>query len=159
MTNVRRVAAIAVTAYVLLVLFDRVVLVELLARRVGLPLFLAIVEIAALIGTGFAVRALFLRRWNPADLDFARELLIGSPIFGAVCFLVGTLNVSSWSMGALLVLAAVGGAYAMARRLETRPAASAGALDPISLIAIAVVIGSGFIVAQAPPSSLDELAY
>lgn len=159
MSSVRRIAAIAIAAYLLLVLYERFVLVELLARRIGLPLFLALVETVALIGTGFAVRALFTRRWQAADLDLARELLIGYPIFGAVCFLAGTLNVSSWSMGAILVAAAAGGAFAIVRRFETRPMQRPAAMEWISLIAIAVVIGCGAIAAQAPPSSLDELAY
>jgi hypothetical protein len=160
MSNVRRIVAIVVALYFLLVLFDRFVLVELLARRVGLPLFLAIVESAALIGTGFAVRGLFLRRWAPGELDLARELLIGYPLFGTACFLLGTLNVSSWTMGALLVLGAVGGAYALARRFEIRPAEGAGyTLDPITLVVIAFVVACAFVVAQAPPTSLDELAY
>src|SRR2546430_1587048 len=49
-----------VAVYLLLGLFGRFVLVEWLARRVGVPLFLAVVEIAALIGTGFAARGLFM---------------------------------------------------------------------------------------------------
>jgi hypothetical protein len=160
MSSVRRVVVIVIAAYLLLVLYDRFVLVELLARRVGVALLLAIVEVAALIGTGFAVRGLFARRWKPAEIDIARELLIGYPSFGALCFLLGTLNVSSWSMGALLVIAAVGGAYAIVRRFESRPAdVGRYAFDPVALIAIAVVIGCGFIAAQAPPTSLDELAY
>jgi hypothetical protein len=160
MSRVRRIAAIAIAAYLLLVLYDRFVLVELLARRVGLPLFLALVESVALVGTGFAARVLFTRRWQPADLDLARELLIGYPIFGAVCFLAGTLNVSSWSMGAILVIAAAGGVYAIVRRYETRPAeAGRYTIGSIPLIAIAVVVGCGVIAAQAPPFSLDELAY
>lgn len=158
MTNVRRVAVIAVAVYLLLVLYDRFVLVELLARRAGLPLFLALVEVAALIGTGFAVRGLLTRTWLPAELDPARELLLGYPVFGAACFLAGTLNVSSWTMGALLVLAAVGGVYAVARRFETKPM-TLTAVEPLPLIAIAVVVGCGLLAAQAPPSSLDELAY
>jgi len=160
MSSVRRIAAIVIAAYLLLVLYDRFVLVELLAARIGLPLFLALVETVALIGAGFAVRGLFKKSWQPADLDLARELLIGFPIFGAVCFLAGTLNVSSWSMGAILVTAAAGGAYAIVRRYESRPAeAGRDTIESISLIAIAVVIAAGVIAAQAPPSSLDELAY
>jgi len=170
MSRVRRVAAIAIAAYLLLVLFDRFLLAQMLAWRVGVPLlglpwpppqslFLAIVEVAALIGTGFAARGLFLRRWQPMTLDLARELLIGYPIFGAVCFLAGTLNVSSWSMGAILVIAAAGGGYVIVRRFETRPMQKPAAIDSISLIVIAIVIGCGVIAAQAPPFSLDELAY
>jgi hypothetical protein len=159
MSSVRRIAAIAIAAYLLLVLYDRFVLVELLARRVGLPIFLALIETAALIGTGFAARGLLARRWQPADLDISRELLIGYPIFGAVCFLIGTLDVSSWSMGAILVAAAAGGAYTIARRFETRPMQRPAPVDSIALVAIAVVVACGVIAAQAPPSSLDELAY
>ena len=174
MTKLRTVAAFVIAAYLLLVLFDRFVLVELLARRVGVALLLAIVESAALVGTGFVVRGLLMwggfstrpdgsrsrPTWSAADLDVARELLIGYPIFGTICFLVGTLNVSLWTMGALLVIAAVGGTYAIVRRFEVRPAERARyPLDSISLIAIAIVIGFAFVMAQAPAASLDELAY
>jgi len=158
MKKASAIVAVAIAAGLLLVFFDRFVLVELLAKRVGVAFFLAIVEIAALIGTGFVVRGLFIKKWIPADLDLARDLLIGYPIFGAICFLVGTLNVSSWSMGALLVGGSVGGGYVIVRRFESRPAVFSS-IDPIPLIAIAVVVGCGFIAAQAPPSSLDELAY
>jgi hypothetical protein len=160
MRNVRRVVSFLIAGYLLLVLFDRFVIVEMLARRVGVPLFLAIVEVAALIGTGFVVRALFVRRFLPADLDLARELLIGYPIFGTVCFLLGTLNVSSWSMGALLVGGAVGGTYAIVRRYESRPAETGrSTIDPISMIVIAFVVGCAFVAAQAPPTSPDELTH
>ena len=160
MKKTRAIIAVAIAACLLLVFFDRFVLVELLAKRVGVAFFLAIVEVAALIGTGFVVRGLFVRRWVPADLDLARELLIGYPLFGAICFLVGTLNVSSWSMGALLLGGSVAGAYVIVRRFESRPAeARRYTFEPVSLVAIAVVVGCGFIAAQAPPSSLDELAY
>ena len=158
MSKLRSVIAISIAAYLLLVLFDRFVLVDLLARRVGVALFLAIVEIAALVGVGFVVRGLFVRRWVPGDLDVSRELLLGYPLFGAVCFLVGTLNVSSWSMGALLVIAAVGGTYAIVRRFEMRPIEPT-LIDAVPLVTIVIVIGFGVVAAQAPPSTLDELAY
>ena len=159
MSRLRAVVAIILTAYLLLVLYDRFVLVELLARRVGVALFVVIVETAALIGAGFVVRSLFVRRFDLADLDLARELLIGYPVFGTACFLVGTLNVSSWTMGALLVLAAVGGTYAIVRRFELRPARVEWSIEPVSLVVIALVLGFALVMAQAPASSLDELAY
>lgn len=158
MTKARTGIAVAIAAYLLLVLFDRFVLVDMLARRTGVALFLAIVELAGLVGAGFVVRGLFSRSWNPGELDVARELLLGYPLFGTACFLVGTLNVSSWSMGALLVGAAVGGAYVIVRRFEIRPA-QLTSIEPVPLVVIAVVIGCGLIAAQAPPSTLDEAAY
>src|SRR5438874_4179017 len=100
MSKSQRIVAIVVALYLLLVLLDRFVLVELLVRRVGLSVLLALFEAFAIAGTGFAVRGVFARRWSPAEADLPRELLLGYPIFGALCFLVGTLNVSSWSMGA-----------------------------------------------------------
>ena len=62
-------------------------------------------------------------------------------------------------MGALLVIAAVGGAYAIVRRFEVRPAEAGRYTEPVALVAIVIVVGFGFIAAQAPPSTLDELAY
>jgi hypothetical protein len=187
MTRTRRIVAIAIAVYLLLVLVDRFALVELLAQRVGVQLLLAIWEALALIGTGFAARALFARRWNAAEVDFARDFLLGYPIFGALCFLVGTLNISSWSMGLLLVIAGSAGLFVVVRRIETHrlrgdatfvlavtdvaPALSRRspeiptrplalpAIEPFALVAMAVVAILGFIAAQAPPTALDELAY
>jgi hypothetical protein len=159
MSRLRAIVAFILTAYLLLVLYDRFVLVELLARRAGMALFVAIVEIAALIGVGFVVRSLVIRSFDPGNLDLARELLIGYPVFGTACFLVGTLNVSSWTMGALLVLAAVGGTYAIVRRFEVRPVRAEWSIEPVTLVVIAMVLGFALVMAQAPASSLDELAY
>src|SRR5713226_2189080 len=116
MSTARRIIAIAIGLYLLLVFFDGFVLVDLLLRRIGVPLLLAALEVAAVICAGVAARALFARRWQPAEIDLARDLVIGYPLFGAACFLAGTVNVSSWSMGALLIIAAVGGVYAIVRR-------------------------------------------
>ena len=159
MSKLQRIVAIIVALYLLLVLLDRFVLVELLVRRVGLSVLLALLEAFAVAGIGFAVRGVFARRWNAAEADLPRDLLLGYPLFGALCFLVGTLNVSSWSMGILLAGCGVGGIYLVVRRFETRPPVIPRIPEALVLIALAIVFLCALIAAQAPPSSLDELAY
>src|SRR5947209_59046 len=90
MWNVRRIIAIIVAAYLLLVLIDRFVLVELFIRRVGIPILFALAASLACIGTGFLAR----RRRNGVALNF----VIGYPIFGAICFLIGLIHISPWTM-------------------------------------------------------------
>jgi hypothetical protein len=157
MSKWRRWIAIAVALYLLLVLLDRFVLVEIFLRRAGVALGAAAFESLALIGCGYAVRGLVARRWTWGELDLKRDLLVGYPIFGTLCFLVGLLNVSAPVMLALVVVAGVWGIYAVVRRFESRPLK----LDTIPAVpgAIVVLIVIGFVMAQAPPSSLDELAY
>ncbi|HEV2720574.1 MAG TPA: hypothetical protein VG323_11195 [Thermoanaerobaculia bacterium] len=154
MSKWRRWIAIAVAVYLLLVLYDRFVLVELFFRRGGVALGAAAFEALALIGCGFAVRGLVARRWEWSELDLARDLLVGYPIFGGLCFLLGLLNVSGALMLALVLVAGVWGIYAVVRRFESRPGKLSAAPWPIVVLAVV-----GFAMAQAPPSSLDELAY
>src|SRR3954453_4014182 len=103
MSKIQRIVSAVIALYLLLVLIDRFVLVELLVTRIGLSVLLAIFEAFAILGVGFAVRGLLARVWRAEDLDVPRDFLLGYPIFGALCFLVGTMNVSSSSMGIVLV--------------------------------------------------------
>jgi hypothetical protein len=159
MSKSQRIVSIVIALYLLLVLIDRFVLVELLVRRVGLSVLLALFEAFAILGVGFAVRGALARAWRAEDADLPRDFLLGYPIFGALCFLTGTLNVSSWSMGFLLVVCGVGGIYVLVRRFESRPPVMPRIAEPLVLIALAIVFLCALIAAQAPPSSLDELAY
>ncbi|HEX9460387.1 MAG TPA: hypothetical protein VGA84_14635, partial [Thermoanaerobaculia bacterium] len=159
MSRLQRILAIVVGLYLLLVLIDRFILVELLVRRIGVPVLLALFEAFAIVGAGFAVRGVLARSWNAEDADLPRDFLVGYPLFGALCFLVGTLNVSSWSMSIILIVCGVGGIYVVVRRFESRLPAIPAVAEPFALIAIAVVFLCALIAAQAPPSSLDELAY
>jgi hypothetical protein len=159
MSKTQRIVAIIVAVYLLLVLLDRFVLVELFVRRAGVAILLTLFEALAIIATGFAVRGVFARTWRAEDADLPRDFLLGYPIFGAICFLAGTLNVSSWSMGIVLVVCGVGGIYIVVRRFETRPVVIPRVVSALALIAFAIVFLCALIAAQAPPSSLDELAY
>jgi hypothetical protein len=159
MSKLQRILAIVIALYLLLVLADRFILVELFIRRVGFSVLLAFFEAFAIVGVGFAARGALRRTWNAEDADFPRDFLLGYPLFGVLCFLVGTLNISSWSMGAVLVVCGIGGVFVVVRRFESRPPAVPLPAEPFALIAIAVVFLCALIAAQAPPSSLDELAY
>ncbi|HEV7485199.1 MAG TPA: hypothetical protein VGQ65_05915 [Thermoanaerobaculia bacterium] len=159
MSKIQRIVSIVIALYLLLVLIDRFVLVELLVTRVGLSVLLALFEAFAIFGAGFAVRAAIARDWSTVDADLPRDFLLGYPIFGALCFLAGTLNISAWSMGMLLVVFGVGGIYVFVRRIESRPPEMPTIGEPLVLIALAIVFICALIAAQAPPSSLDELAY
>ena len=159
MSKIQRIVSIVIALYLLLVLIDRFVLVELLVARSGLSVLMALFEAFAILGAGFAVRGAIARAWRVEDADLPRDFLLGYPIFGSLCFLAGTLNVSSWSMGILLVVFGVGGIYVLVRRFESRPPLMPAIAEPLVLVALAIVFICALIAAQAPPSSLDELAY
>jgi hypothetical protein len=144
----RRIIAIAIAVYLLLVLIDRFLLMELLFRRLAVPFVLAIACGLACIGTGFLARR--------ARNDIALNFLVGYPIFGTICFLAGLLHISTWTM--VPVVGILGGIGAISL---TRQAAEGGGalLRPFTLIALALVLLAALIAAQAPPSTLDELAY
>src|SRR5438552_5000134 len=142
-----RIVVLAVAALLALTFLDRFVLVELLARRIGASLIAAIVEAMAIVGAGFLAR----RMRGDAALNF----VIGYPIFGAVCFLVGLLKINAWTLVPLVILFAAVGVYSMWR---TGTPAGSDRRERLSSIAIVVLV-LGFVAAQAPPSTLDELAY
>src|SRR5258708_26962439 len=96
------------------------------------------------------------------DVEAARpvlalDLLLGVPLFGTLCFLVGAIRVWSWTMIPPLVALGLAGAYAVARTFETRARATESiVITPagrFALIAIATVFLCALVAAQAPPST------
>jgi hypothetical protein len=164
MSRARVIGAGLLAAFLLLTLLDRFVIVSGVLLRVGFPLLVAMAVGLAIVGAGFAVRALRGRVWRAHDaaarLDLPLDFLLGYPIFGALCFLVGTVRVSAWSLTPLVALFALFGAYALVRRRELHGAPPEPApAHPFALAAIAVIFLCALIAAQAPPFSLDELTY
>lgn len=170
MSKAHRIIAIVVALYLLLVFLDedKFLLLRLLAARIGIPLLIAALEALAAIGAGFIVRGLRGQVWHFHDEnvrpDLAVDLLVGVPLFGTICFLVGTLRISSWTMIPLLVVFGLAGTYAIARHIERapHPALSPRGGERVSrfaLTAIVLTFVAAAIAAQAPPSTLDELAY
>jgi hypothetical protein len=82
--------------------------------------------------------------------DAVLDFVIGYPIFGALCFLVGLLRINTATMLPLVVIFAIAGVYSLWRQRVK--------LDAIPPVAIVILV-LGFVAAQAPPSTLDELAY
>ncbi|MGZ5441815.1 MAG: hypothetical protein ACXW5U_17960 [Thermoanaerobaculia bacterium] len=153
--RIRYVLATLLGLFALLTLFDRFVLVEMLIRRTALPLVVALAVAIACVGVGAVAR-------RSEDADAALDFLIGYPLFGAVCFLVGTVNVSVWTMVPVVAIGAVVGGLRIRAgwKPAERPAGSRRSASASAwAFAVAVVIACGFVWAQAPPSSLDELSY
>ena len=142
----RRVIAIAVAFYLLLVLFNGFVLVELFLRRVGIPILFAVAASLACVGTGFLARRL--------RSDIALNFIVGYPIFGAICFLIALLKISSWTM--VPIVGVLGGIGALSVAAGFSPL---GGLKAAPTLVLALIGISALIEAQAPPSTLDELAY
>jgi len=165
MSKLGKALAVVAAIYLLLTLVDRFVLLQAFFQRNAIPLALAAVEATAITGCGW-----WLHRGR---FHAARDFLLGYPVFGALCFLVGTLKIAVWTMLPLLALGLIGALLAYRRTEAQPPADLAPVLDPaaprphpgspgvqfIAIGAVAVVFAAAVVVAQAPPVSLDELAY
>jgi hypothetical protein len=142
-----------VATLLLLTFLDRFVLVELLLRRIGLPLLVAALEALAILGAGFVARR---RRGDPIV-----QFLIGYPLFGAVCFLVALARVDTATMAVTLLAFGALGLWSL-RGMPVRAtpdSESSARSSPAALFAIALVFVCAAVAAQGPPVSLDELAY
>jgi hypothetical protein len=163
MRTAARVAALVFAAFVLLSFLDGFLLVELLVRRTALPLVFAVVNMLAIVGVGFAARGLRGRVWRveaeSGKLDVPLDFVIGYPIFGTLCFLVATVHASAWTLMPLTIVCALFGGYVIIRRYETNRPVLPAIDSPFAFVAITLVFLAGFLAAQAPPLSLDELAY
>jgi hypothetical protein len=148
----RYVVATLLALFALLTLFDRFVLVEMLLRRAALPLVLAFGVALACVGVGAVAR-------RAEEADWPLDLLIGYPLFGTLCFLVGTIRVSAWTMVPIVVIGAIVGVVKILAGWKPAERPAGSRRSAFGMIAVAIVIGCGFVWAQAPPSSLDELAY
>jgi len=151
--RIRYALAALVALFALLTLLDRFVVFEMLVRRTAVPLLLAVLVALAAIATGALLR-------RTLRVDAALDLLIGYPAFGVLAFLVGTIRVSPATMLPLVIAGAIGGGWLLLARGFGEESVRHEPV-PISWPAFAVglVLACGFGVAQAPPSSLDELAY
>jgi len=169
MSKFRLVVAAAIAAFLLLTLLDRFTVIEILVMRAALPLVVALAGSIAIVGAGFAVRGLRGRVWHVqrdcGALDLPLDFVIGYPLFGTLCFLIGTLQIAKWTMLPLLVIGMLFGAFAIARWREQTADNVGQALslprqpERLPYVFIAIVFFCAIVAAQAPPSSLDELAY
>jgi hypothetical protein len=153
MSRIRYLLAILLGLFAVLTLLDRFVLVELLVRRTFLPLLLAAGLALAAIGFGALAR-------RAKHVDLPLDLLLGYPLFGTLCFLVATLKIAAWTLVPIAALGAIAAVVLLWRR-STDEAYVAPVYPPLqwSAMAVAAVLVCALVAAQAPPASLDELAY
>lgn len=144
MRSAWRVVLILIAALLTLTFASRFLLIEYFFNRAGGALAFALFEALAIAGAGHLGR----RRRPGLALSF----VIGYPIFGTLCFLVGLLKVNAAMMALVTIVLALAGIFAVYenRQLTT---------DNSFALPAALVLILGFIAAQAPPSTLDELAY
>jgi hypothetical protein len=153
MTKARSVLAILLGLFALLTLLDRFVLVELLLRRTGSPLLLAGAMALAMAGIGALVR-------RAKYINVPLDLLIGYPLFGTLCFLAALVRVSIWTLAPIVAVGLLVAIVLLLRRYADDAYVAPERL-PLhwSAFAVAAVMVCAFVAAQAPPASLDELAY
>ena len=153
MSRARTVLAILLGLFAVLTLLDRFVLVELLLRRTAIPLLLAAATALAIAGIGMLFR-------RAKHIDLPLDLLIGYPLFGTLCFLAATLKVSIWMLAPIAAVGLLAAIFFLLRRYSDDAYV---APEPLPLhwstLAVVAVLLCAFVAAQAPPSSLDELAY
>jgi len=150
--RIRIALATLLALFALLTLFDRFILIEMLLLRTAVPLLAAAGVALACIGIGALARGT-----DKADAPI--DLLLGYPLFGTLCFLVGTIKVGPWVMGTVVVLGAAAGALLLFAAFKAESAVRVPGTHGWALFAVMAVLLCGFVSAQAPPSSLDELAY
>ena len=151
--KIRFTLAVLLALFGILTYLERFVLVELLVRRAAVPMLLALAEALAIIAAGALLR-------RSRQLDFPIDFLIGYPVFGALCFLAGLLKVSAWTMVPLLLAGGLGGVALLLRWYAAeKPERVPVPMHRTGFLAVMTVLACGFVVAQAPPASLDEVAY
>jgi len=161
MARLRLILAILLGLFAVLTLLDRFLLIELMVRRLSIPLLAAVVTAMACIGVGALMR-------RTTSIDAPLDLLIGYPVLGTLCFLVGLIRINIWTMLPLVVLAALWSAVASSRRFSARASSEPheekrefdrSRTPQAAFLCVCVVLGCAFVAAQAPPASLDEVAY
>ncbi|MEO8378867.1 MAG: hypothetical protein ABI779_04305 [Acidobacteriota bacterium] len=151
--RIRTVLAALLALFALLTIFDRFALAERLILRTALPLLMATGVALACVGLGALAR-----RSDEADAPL--DLLLGYPLFGTICFVVGTLEIAAWLMITITAIAAAVGVLLLLAgwKSQSRAAAAAPSGGWAALAVVAVML-CAFVPAQAPPSAPDELAY
>jgi hypothetical protein len=158
------IVAIVLGAALLYIFASRFVLIDMAFTRLGGALVVAALTALAVTGAGFGTRAAIARLLKipamPRPLAF--DFLIGYPLFGTLCFLIGLLSISPATMLIPLILLAIAGGFALRASLG---AGGGGVPEPLTrsgglaVVVLVLVAACGFLLAQAPPSSLDEMAY
>lgn len=134
-------------------------------QRLAVPFLFAALTLLACFGVG---RALRLASGRLLAMEVALpegaaprafDTVVGLPLYGCVCFVVGLVAVGPWSMALCLCgCAALGAWYLLLAPWASEPR-DLSLLGALCLGLMVWVLGLEFLKAQGPPSTLDELAY
>lgn len=123
------------------------------ALRLLAPLALAILAALSVVGAG-ALATFWFGRADPTSRSFAFRFTVGYPIFGTICFIVSLITINRVTAWALLGLFAIIAVAAIRHATIPRLRLSA----PLFVV-LAVALTLSVLMAQAPPFTLDEVAY
>jgi hypothetical protein len=152
------VAALALA----LAFLQRFSLVGFALLRLGAATIVGLLQLGAALGAATLARMAAERTRTPRSSSVALDLVIGYPLYGALCFLIATVAIHPSIYAALTLLLFLPGAWRLVVALRTRDENTPLAFRGASFVAAAcavVVLGCGLVAAQAPPASLDEVAY
>ncbi len=155
MTIALSISAVVVFAFV----FEPV---HAAVARLSFPLAVALAQALGAIAAGSMVRRLIdrLDGHAPTLPSLTFDFVVGYPLFGSLIFLVSLASTSATVMSISLIAGLICGAatlriYGRGER-ESLNIQSRGF---VALLLLGISLGTAFLLAQAPPQSLDELAY
>ncbi|HVR42782.1 MAG TPA: hypothetical protein VMS56_04990 [Thermoanaerobaculia bacterium] len=159
-------AGLAVAGLVVLaaVFYGDLLITRIAVARLGPAAILAAATALACAGIGRTARTLLEQRvfpeWVAARPRLRYDFLIGYPLFGLVAFLAGLVSTGPIVQGMVLVgCMALGVLGAGDYRFSGAPEREPTALATLSLLFAGVALLLAFVHAQAPPFTLDEVAY
>ncbi len=133
-----------------------------LAARLAVPWALGLATALAGAGTAHVVRVALVR--GPAGprtlADVAQDIVVGVPLFGTLCYLLGTLSTSPFVLLPLLAFGAPAGLWSL-RGVTRSPRAEgpAGSAGHVAWLLVAFAFALGAVIAALPSFTLDEVAY
>lgn len=119
--------------------------------RLIVPLALALLTLLASLGA-FELARRLLRPLDHSATPLAERLVLGWPLFGLLVYIAGCFSASRMLLGVVLGCCALSGIPALRGLRPGRPRL-------FGLLRIVGVFAAPFLFAQAPASTLDELAY
>jgi hypothetical protein len=135
---------------------------SLFAKRFALPLVFSLATALSAILTGWAARKAagsITGSVEEITISVPSDFILGYPIFGTLIFLIALLSTSRAAMGAALAIPTGLALLLLRPRRGERAPGAFGWQEAAAGGLLGVAAALGFLVAQMPPISLDELAY
>ena len=133
-----------------------------LAGRLAVPWLLGLATALAGAGTAHVARvALGRGPVSPRTVaDLALDVVVGVPLFGTVCYLLGTVSTSPFVLLPLLGFGVAAGLWAALGVTRARPGVGpAGMAGQAAWLLMALAFAVAAVIAALPSFTLDEVAY